>query len=103
MLCASIGTTDCLEIVLAFGPNLNATDKFGRSALHFACQRGDKDILQMLLEIREVYKDLQTRAGVTPLMMAASSGDLDIVYECLNAGMNPFLKDGLNQTATDYV
>ena len=47
--------------------------------------------------------DLQTRAGVTPLMMAANNGNIYLMQECLNANMNPFLKDGLNQTAYDYV
>ena len=47
--------------------------------------------------------DLQTVAGITPLMMAANNGNIYLMQECLNANMNPFLKDGLNQTAYDYV
>ena len=36
-------------------------------------------------------------------MMAANNGNIYLMQECLNANMNPFLKDGLNQTAYDYV
>ena len=36
-------------------------------------------------------------------MMAANHGNIYLLQECLNANMNPFLKDGLNQTAYDYV
>ena len=58
MLCASIGTKECFEILLGFGPYINATDKFGRSAIHFACQRGDKDIFLILSDLEETDIDL---------------------------------------------
>ena len=40
MLAASIGSVKMLQTVLALGPNINAKDKIGRTALHFACRRG---------------------------------------------------------------
>ena len=43
-----------------------------------------------------------THAGVTPLMCAIESGDLTLVVHCLNAQMQPFLKDALNRDAMDY-
>ena len=45
---------------------------------------------------------MQTNAGVTPLMMAVNSGNIKLIAECLNTNLNPFLKDGLDQTALDY-
>ena len=36
------------------------------------------------------------------MMMAVQSGNIHLVAECLNSNMNPFLKDGLDQTALDY-
>ena len=103
MLCASIGNTECLSVILSLGPQINSVDKFCRSALHFACQRGDKDIFSLLVQVEGIDVDLQTVAGITPLMMAANNGNIYLMQECLNANMNPFLKDGLNQTAYDYV
>ena len=36
-------------------------------------------------------------------MMAAHSGNIKLVAECLNNNLNPFLKDGFDRTAIDYV
>ena len=36
------------------------------------------------------------------MMMAVQSGNIHLLAECLNSNMNPFLKDGLGQTALDY-
>ena len=35
-------------------------------------------------------------------MMAVESANFDLVTECLNNNMNPFLKDALNRQALDY-
>ena len=43
-----------------------------------------------------------TNAGVTPLMMAVHCGEMQIIFACVSAGANPFLKDGLERTAWDY-
>ena len=34
--------------------------------------------------------------------MAVHSKDVQLVAACLNANLNPFLKDGLDRTALDY-
>ena len=35
-------------------------------------------------------------------MMAVESGNIELVAECLNNNLNPFMKDGLGRTALDY-
>ena len=35
-------------------------------------------------------------------MMAVESANFDLVTECLNNNMNPFLRDALNRQALDY-
>lgn len=35
-------------------------------------------------------------------MFAAMSGNIYVMAECLNRGMNPFNKDGLNMTTRDH-
>ncbi len=49
---------------------MNATDTVGRTALHYACRRGDIEIFKVLIEDTEVNEDAQTNAGVSPMMMA---------------------------------
>ena len=74
----------------------------GRTALHFACRRGELELYNILAENEEIDLDAQTNAGVTPLMMAVHSGEMQIIFACVSAGANPFLKDGLERTAYDY-
>ena len=102
MMAASIGTPALTQIILGLNPDLNAQDQRGRTALHFACRRGNLEIFDMLVESEEIDYDMQTNAGVTPLMMAVHSGNVKLVASCLNNNLNPFLKDGLERTAIDY-
>ncbi len=88
--------------IMNLGPNVNAKDKVGRTALHFACRAAKMDTFRILVENEEVDLDAVTNAGVTPLMMAIESGEIDFVAECLNNNMNPFIKDALERTAVDY-
>ena len=54
-----------------------------------------KETMRPLVESR-------TNGGVTPLMYAVSSGNIYMVGECLNQGMNPFTKDYLDQSPIEY-
>ena len=35
-------------------------------------------------------------------MLAVESGNIELVAECLNNNLNPFLKDGLGRDASEY-
>ena len=52
--------------------------------------------------MEDLEYDVFTRAGVTPLMMAVASRNIELVAACLRANFNPFLHDGLGQTALAY-
>ena len=54
------------------------------------------------MENEDIEFDAVTNAGVTPLMTAVESGDIQLVAKCLNERLNPFLKDALDRTAFDY-
>ena len=54
------------------------------------------------MEIDSVDVDAVSNAGVTPLMMAIESGNIQLVAEALNSNLNPFLKDALGRQALDY-
>ena len=49
------------------------------------------------MEIDSVDVDAVSNAGVTPLMMAIESGNIQLVAEALNSNLNPFLKDALGR------
>ena len=102
MLASSIGSVKMLQTVLALGPNVNAKDKIGRTALHFACRRGSLEHFEVLIQNEDIDLDAQTSSGVTPLMMAVYSGNVQLIAGCLNSNCNPFLHDALERTARDY-
>lgn len=54
---------------------------------------------EAILKLPGVHRDARTNGGNTPLMLAVSSGDIFSVVACLNAGCNPFLENGLRETA----
>ena len=70
MLAASLGTAKVVKAILKSNPDVNAVDTVGRTALHYACRRGDIEIFKVLMEDTEVNEDAQTKAGVSPMMMA---------------------------------
>ena len=42
-----------------------------------------------------------TVGGMTPLMCAVESGEVEAVGHCLNASCNPFAQNGFGETALD--
>ena len=102
MLVAGKGSTADIQKVLNLGPDVNKTDKYGRTALHFACRAGNMEAFKQLVELEDIEYDVFTKAGVTPLMMAVESRNINLIAECLRANFNPFLHDGLGRTALDY-
>ena len=74
---------DCLETV-------NRQDNRGRSALHYATASGDQMIVSILLSLNSNMTIVHTNAaavdeqGLTPLMVAASRGDYNMVAQLLS-------------------
>ena len=102
MHCASYGSREMLEQILALGAEINTRDMVGRSALHYAASAGRAKNLKFLLKQEGVEIDLMTFGGTTPLMMAVESGNKKAVLQCLNKGCNPFAQNGLGQTAKTF-
>ena len=83
-------------------PDINKADAYGRTAIHFACRSGNIDTFNELVALEDMEYDVFTHAGVTPLMMAVESRNIELVAACLRANFNPFLHDALNHSAMDY-
>ena len=102
MLVAGKGSAEDIQKILDLGPEVNKPDKYGRTALHFACRSGNMETFSKLVDLEDMEYDVFTKAGVTPLMMAVESRNINLIAECLRSNFNPFLQNGLNQTALDY-
>jgi hypothetical protein len=79
-----------MQMLLAVGADVNATDNNGLSALHSAAQLGMLIMVQQLLaagaNAETVAPDRFGRLAFTPLLTAASLGHTEVVRELLAAG-----------------
>lgn len=59
-------------------PNIDATDGWGKTALHAAAHRGNAEIVDVLLRAGAEV-NTKTKDGITPLMAALSAGCLQSI------------------------
>ena len=102
MHASALFPSEQLQTILELNPNVNARDNLGRTALHFACRAGNIDNFNILAAIEDIELDPATTTGVTPIMNAVESANIQLVAECLNNNLNPFMKDAIGRTALDY-
>ncbi|XP_010172354.1 acyl-CoA-binding domain-containing protein 6 [Antrostomus carolinensis] len=72
--------------------DVNVTDEEGRALLHWACDRGHKELVSVLLE-HAADVNSQDGEGQTALHYAATCEFLDIVELLLKSGADPSLRD----------
>ncbi|KAK6950255.1 hypothetical protein Daesc_008581 [Daldinia eschscholtzii] len=80
--CTSAANTNLL---LSKGADVNYTNKYGITPLHWACYRGNIDIVRCLLE-RKPLLNLKNNSYGTPLHCAIIRGSLDVTIALLEAG-----------------
>ncbi len=84
-----------IEAMLNNGLDVDGQDKSGLSGLMVAAAENRRDVVELLLK-RQAKPNLQTRQGVTALMLAAARGsDTAIIRDLLQAGAS------VNQTTVD--
>ncbi|XP_036890865.1 acyl-CoA-binding domain-containing protein 6 [Sturnira hondurensis] len=72
--------------------DVNMKDEEGRALLHWACDRGHKELVTVLLQHRADVNS-QDNEGQTALHYAAACEFLDIVELLLQSGADPTLRD----------
>lgn len=80
----------------------DAANTDGMTALHFAAQKGDKDIVQFLLENGADIKAQETVFSKSALHFAAENGNLDTVKYLTEHGADLLDKDIYGATALHY-
>ncbi|HSW76337.1 MAG TPA: ankyrin repeat domain-containing protein [Candidatus Saccharimonadales bacterium] len=73
------GNIEIVRKLLRFDININASDKYGRTSLFAAVERGHIEIVKLLLANSKVDVNKATHFGMTPLFIAAQEGKADIV------------------------
>jgi ankyrin repeat protein len=80
-----VAHADAAQKLLAAGANVRATDKDGMSGLHYAAQTGTAH-LQLLFDAGLTDGDARSKAGLTPLHVAAVEGNESAARWLLDRG-----------------
>ena len=92
------GCAACLELLRDAGADLEATDGYGLTPLHYAARRGDTKMVSLLVEAG-VDVDATTLDKETALHYAARGGDTKIVSLLVEAGLDVDAKTPDGETA----
>jgi ankyrin repeat protein len=79
------GKTDITELLIEYGAEVNAQEKWGATPLHVAAIQGDKEIVNILVR-HGASVNANSLLLCTPLFQAAQYGHLEIVQILLNNG-----------------
>ena len=100
MLAAKRNRPEVVEFLLKKGANLDMKNRKGKAAMHYAAQYGSLEVLKVLF--KHLSKKTLEQPGpekMTPLIVAATKGQLQAVELLLNQGANPKKRDKLRRTA----
>ena len=102
ILAAANNQSESVQILLDAGADLEATDKEGSTALTHAAWRGHLKLLKMFIARGAKVDTTRGPEKLTPLMGAASTGNLEVVRALLDAGADPNAKSASGKMARDF-
>ena len=82
------GETEQVRVLLRDGADVNAAQGDGMTALHWAAERGDRELADMLLYAGAHLEAVTRLGGYTPLHLASRSGRSSVVEALTAAGAN---------------
>ncbi|CDW78142.1 ankyrin repeat family protein [Stylonychia lemnae] len=77
--CAPNGFPEIIQLLIKSGCNVNLRDKLGRAAIHFACEQGQDDTLQLLIQHGADCNVQDIDDLKTPLHFAIQNGQYNAV------------------------
>lgn len=83
---ASEGNVARVKQLLEAGTNVNAANRYGGTALSFACDRGHLEVVKLLLQNGADLNAKDTFYNATPLSWAAQKGHVEITRLLLDKG-----------------
>ncbi len=99
--CSAAGDVLRVNKLIADGTDVNATDKFGSTALMLASQDSGVDVMEILLNNGSNI-DFQNSQGRTALMIAAKNGQRKAVELLLDHNADVHIKDQDDKTALKW-
>ncbi len=95
------GHVEATERLLYHGANVDIRNKEGRTSLFHVARNGRPEDMARLLLRYDADADLADYFGMTPLMIAAARGHMNIVEILLAHGVEVDSRDSLGRTARD--
>src|SRR5580765_5339691 len=92
------GDATALRTLLKSGADVNASEPDGMTALHWAAERGDAALADMLLVAGASPSAVTRIGGYTPLHIAAETGSGPVVRALLKKGANAKSADSSGAT-----
>jgi ankyrin repeat protein len=88
-LAAQNGRSKVVEALLQRGANPNVLLRGKRTPLHIAAERGDVDVIRVLLEDERCNPSAVTDDGESPIGLAAENWHSGVIKALLKRGVNP--------------
>lgn len=98
LFAASNGKADMVEDLLKQKADIDARDNSDGTALYRACQGGHQDVVKVLLSHKPELEIRYRWSGDTPLLLAVSQDDFEIVKMLVDAGANFHAKSAVNDS-----
>jgi len=95
-------TLEAIKLLIEYGANLKLTTREGVGALDYAIKYHRRDILELCKENGIDLTNSKRKSGLTPLMLAASFNDIDMMKYLISLGADPKAKDRSGMDALDY-
>ncbi|XP_059836098.1 ankyrin repeat and death domain-containing protein 1A-like isoform X1 [Hypanus sabinus] len=94
---AKVNDTATIRELILGKVNLNARNSMNRTALHWAALAGHEEAASLLLDYNALV-DAEDKFGMTPVLLAASHGNLTILQTLVKAGATVTARNRLGQT-----
>lgn len=98
---ATINNADKVRELVAKGVDVNHQDEEGRSALHWATDRGHIELAKVLVTELHANINLQDNEQQTPLHYACNCEHLELIKLLLTHGADPNIKDESGDSPLD--
>ncbi|XP_046560779.1 putative ankyrin repeat protein RF_0381 [Haliotis rubra] len=98
LLAAEYNTCNVFELLRESGADPSVVNRDGKNVLHFACIRGDEEMVKHVLKLHIVDINSRGSNGLTPLLLAAGYSTSDVIKLLLENGADPLVvnSDGDN-------
>ena len=99
-LAAYFNHSNCVKVLLEdYDASINATDKFGQTALHRAAAKGHVDVVRTLVSFKQCDARARDKYNDTPLHDAALSGNTDVISVLIQHGAEVNERGQIGRTA----